>query len=116
MDQQEMTEPIQEQSVPEIKKPNFFERFWFVFVILAILALLLVGILWASNQGPISFRPKPSPTPLPSPTAEIDTTTSTLEKQGTSDEISDIEADLNTTDLTNIDKELTDIDSELSSP
>jgi len=47
------------------------------------------------------------------PISPADTSLKQLEKQGTSDELSAIEADLNATDLSNLDKELGDIGKEL---
>jgi len=44
---------------------------------------------------------------------ETDAIVSRLESQGTSDEIADIEADLNTTELDNLDSELDDLLNEL---
>jgi uncharacterized protein HemX len=51
----------------------------------------------------------------PTPMAEEDALTDQYEKQSSSDEIADIEADLNATSFEGIDEELTDIDKELSS-
>lgn len=45
-----------------------------------------------------------------------DSQTQLLEKQGSSNELSSIESDLVTTDLTDLDKELKDIEAELISP
>jgi len=45
-----------------------------------------------------------------------DSQTQLLEKQGNSNELSSIESDLETTDLTDLDKELKDIEAELTSP
>ena len=45
-----------------------------------------------------------------------DSQTQLLEKQGSSNELSGIESDLMTTDLTDLDKELKDIEAELTSP
>ena len=47
-------------------------------------------------------------------TAQEDDTLTALQEQGTSDEIADIEADLNFTDLEGLDAELEDIEKELS--
>ena len=93
------------------KKPNFFERFWYVFVVAAIICLLLVGVLWKLVKGQAKTTPV---TPTPTPIEEVDQSTQELESQGTSDEIGDIEADLEATDLTELDKELSDIENELS--
>ncbi len=45
-----------------------------------------------------------------------DNQTQLLEKQGNSNELSSIESDLETTDLTDLDKELKEIEAELTSP
>jgi hypothetical protein len=45
-----------------------------------------------------------------------DSQTQVLEKQDTSNEISSIESDLKKTDLADLDKELSEIESELASP
>ena len=74
------------------------------------------GGLWVVNQGSLESKTTPTPTPIPNSAAKLDSATAVLEQQGTSDELSDIETDLETTDLTNIDKELSDIESELFSP
>ncbi len=120
MDEETPTTPRPESVMPEervISEPGKefnLGKLWFIPVMLVLVALIVVGSLWVMNKGLIT--PKPSPAPTPSPSAEIDEDTAVLEEQGTSDEISDIEADLNATDLFDIDKELTDIDRELSSP
>lgn len=66
------------------------------------LILLLVWLVW---QGKIT---------VPG-TEKFDFQTTRLESQGTSDEASSIERDLDATDLSNLDRELTDIERELSS-
>jgi hypothetical protein len=93
------------------KKPSFFERFWYLFVIAAIICLLLVGVLWKLTQSQVKTPPV---TPTPTPTEAVDQSTQALESQGTSDDLGDIEADLNATDFTDLDKELSDIENELS--
>lgn len=45
---------------------------------------------------------------------EPDTTTQALEQVSQSDEVADIETDLSTTDVSNLDKELSDIEAELN--
>jgi uncharacterized protein HemX len=52
--------------------------------------------------------------PTPTPTEEEDTLTVSYEQLSDSDEIADIESDLNATSFEGIDAELSDIDSELS--
>lgn len=92
-------------------KPSFLDRFWFAFVIIALVCLIGIGALWFLNKRQ-AIPGTVAPTPTPS--EEVDEGTKKLEEQGTSDEITDIETDLNATDLTEIDKELTDIENELS--
>lgn len=116
MDQEEKIEPVQKEVVPEESKPSLLQRFWIVFVILAVIMVLIIGFLWASNQGLIPFKRTVVPTPTPTPLVETDSMTTALEQQETSDEISAIEKDLQVTDFSNLDKELTDIESELSAP
>ncbi|HUS51848.1 MAG TPA: hypothetical protein VMX77_00050 [Candidatus Bathyarchaeia archaeon] len=91
-------------------KPNFLERFWYLFVILAVLCLFVLGVLLFTMRG--STKPTPV-APTPTPTEEVDQSTQELESQSGSDEIDDIEADLGSTDLTNLDQELTRIEDEL---
>lgn len=112
------SEPVvtQKKPAPEIGKGISFDKLWFIPVILALVVLIVVGALWVMNKGLLAPKPSPSPVPTASPVAEIDESTTALEEQGTSDEISVIESDLNATDLSQIDKELSEIESELSSP
>lgn len=107
------SEPVVTQA-PEAGKGFGFDKLWFIPVILALVVVIVVGALWVTNKG--LLIPQPSPTPTPTPAAEVDEGTAALEEQGTSDEVSEIEADLNATDLSDIDKELTDIENELTSP
>ena len=107
-------EPAQVEKVIGEEKQSVFKKFWYVFAILGVivalcLAFLVYGYLKLNQQ-------KSAPIPTPTATEEIDEQTSDLEEQGASDEIEDIEADLEATDLSGIDQELEDIDSELSSP
>ncbi len=116
--QQEQVEEQLEELKPEKSKLEFLEKFWFIPVILAIVAVVVVGSLWAVNQGWLAPKASPTPTPLPSPTsgAETDESITALEEQGASDEVSAIEADIGATDLSDLDKELTDIENEFSTP
>ena len=104
----------------EEEKPNILKRFWYLFVIFGVMIVLSLGILVygyhkLSQAKPV---PLPTPTPIPTPTVaeEVDEQTSALKGQGSSDELEDIETDLEATDLSGIDQELEDIDSEFSSP
>lgn len=95
----------------------FFERFWFVFVILGFVLISIMGILLIANQKLFSRRRASAPsfpvfTPTPTPLVEGEATITALEEQGTSDEISAIEADLEATDFSEIDKELIEIEAE----
>ncbi|HUV42962.1 MAG TPA: hypothetical protein VMY36_03640 [Patescibacteria group bacterium] len=124
MEPEEITQPVQEPTVPpepvEVQeKPGLIKRFWFIpltFILLFI--LLMVGYLFTNQNLDIFnldfFKKTPQVSPTPSPATESET--ASLEKQGTSDEISEIEADLSKTDLSDLDKELTDIEEELTSP
>lgn len=105
----------EKMEIEEIQ-PSFLKRFWFIPLILVILAILGVGIFWVYKQklAVPKVIPTPAPTTIPTPVVEVDTTTAALEQQGTSDEISAIEADLEATDFTEIDKELEDIEAELT--
>lgn len=103
-------------------KPSFFKKYGLIIVtldVILVLGLVVMGVsYWRISQTRSLPSPTPTPTSLPTPTPseETDAQTSTLEEQGTSDEIEDIEADLEATDLSEIDKELEDIESELTSP
>ncbi len=124
MEPEEITQPVQEPTVsPEPmevqEKPGLIKRFWFLplaFILLFI--LLMVGYLFTNQNLEIFnldlFKKTPQVTPTSSPATESET--ASLEEQGTSDETTEIEADLRKTDLTDLDKELTDIEEELTSP
>lgn len=77
-----------------------------VFGIIIIVVLLILGgfYFWGTLNDSMS------PAEIE---AEIDTALESLETQSTSDEVSDIEADLDATLLDDLDKELEDIDLEL---
>ena len=106
-----------------MEQKNFLEKFWYLFVILAIILISAVGSLWFYNQkaiqeksdqakmGVSDFIPEET-----APPTEEDTQTAALQQQSDSDEINDIEADLQATDLSNLDKELADIEAEIASP
>ncbi len=88
------------------------KKFWFLPLLLVLVVVIVGGMLWAMESGLILPKPSPSPTP----TAVEDESTAALEEQGTSDEIWEIEADLNATDLSDLDKEVQDIEKELAAP
>lgn len=115
------------------KKTNFFEKFWYLFVGLAIVLILTIASLWFLNQKTINEQKALKQiemenaakqellnkavigaiTPTP---AETDVQTLQLENQGSSDEIADIEKDLTNTNLDTIDQEKDTIDQELNNP
>ena len=106
-----------------MEQKNFLEKFWYLFVILAIILISAVGSLWFYNQKTLQESSRQiapgaeemitEETALPT---EEDTQTAALEQQSDSDEINDIEADIQATDLSNLDKELADIEAEIASP
>jgi len=102
------------------EKTNFFEKFWYLFVILAVILIGVVAGLWFYNQKSLSLLNQTSaPAEEVIPQAveeETDTQTAALESQSESDEVASIEADLENTDLGNIDKEITDIEAEINNP
>lgn len=73
---------------------------WWAWVIVAIIAVLIVFYFSFSSRTPTDKT-------IP------DKTTQALEQVGTSDEVSAIEQDLGATDLSGLDKELSDIEAEL---
>ncbi len=105
------------------EKTSFFEKFWYLFVSLAIILLAVVGGLWFYNQKTLEKNssqtlPQTEEMMTEETTSQIeeDAQTAALQQQSDSDEISQIEADIQATDLSNIDKELTDIETEISNP
>ena len=101
-------------------KKNLFERFWYIFVIIAIVLIGVVGYLWFNNQSLLKLKISEAPLGQmfiepEDMTEEIETDEMTIElqKQGSSDQIEEIEEDLQNTDLTGITKELDDIESEI---
>ena len=113
----------QEHRMPEAQVSGAREQMetpkW-PFVLFALLLVAALGggyILYQRAQTPIatpvpSFKPVVAPRPTPIP--EQDDQTRVFMNQRDSEEISDIEADLNGTDLSKIDLELTQVDSEAS--
>jgi len=101
-------------------KKNLFERFWYIFVIIAVVLIGVVGYLWFNNQSLLKLKVSEAPLGQmfiepEDMTEEIETDemTTELQKQGSSDQIEEIEEDLQNTDLTGITKELDDIESEI---
>ena len=104
------TEPIEEKSKKKFP--------WLILiVILVILAAGLGFFTWYSSR---QMAPKAVVTPIPEtiqptaqPTSAIDQKTAELEEVGESDELDEIEADLNKTDLDELDQEFETIEKEL---
>jgi len=73
-------------------------------LVLAALLLIILGVVsYLLASGKLTSR------------VPYETSIRNMEIQSDSDEVADIEADLNTTELDNLDKELGDIESELNS-
>lgn len=92
-------------------------------VLVVIVTIISLGIILFNfskpRESPVSQVTSTPAAVTSEPTITVtaeDQATQNLSTQGTSDEIADIEKDLNNTDLTNIDKEVDDINSELSQP
>jgi len=108
------------------EKTNFLEKFWYIFVIIALALIVIVTTLWVNNQKALkqaemkSTQTIQQPTNIsqttPTPTVIEDEITAKLATQSGSDEISDIEKDLNETDFSSLDKEMTNIEAEISKP
>jgi len=115
----ETTEEIQPISTIHEDKPSFLKEYWWIIVVLLVAILLAVGIfLFLNNKLEREMAPKPLDNqiminPDSSPEDEL---LSEIGKEGTSDEISSIEDDLEATKLTDLDRELTDIETELALP
>ncbi len=100
------------------EKTNFFEKFWYLFVILALILVGFVGSLWFLNQKAIKTKQlEITPVALEETTSalsEEENEIATLENQDESDEVESIEADLQNTNLSNLDKEMADIETEIT--
>jgi len=99
---------------------NFFERFWYLFTAIAVILIGLVAYLWLNNQALLKIKETTLKISPISNTEndqkqqdETDPMTIDLEMQGSSDQIEEIEYDLQTTDFTDIDKELDEIETEI---
>ena len=100
------------------EKTNFLEKFWYLFVILAVVLVGVIGGLWFNNQKVLqesSNQNAPVAEEI-TPTTEEDTQIAALEQQSDSDEVNDIESDIQATDLSNLDKEMANIEAEIASP
>jgi len=107
-----------------MEQKNFFEKFWYLFVIIALVLTGVVSTLWIINQKSLKLSKEKTTPPIvqqvvipqPTPTIITDEATTNLETQSDSDEVGAIENDIKATDLSNIDKELVDIEGEISTP
>jgi hypothetical protein len=104
-------------------KINFFEKFWYIFVIIALILIAVVTTLWFNNQKSLKNKQnqviQPPVETMIQPTLTLvpgDTATVNLETQSDSDEISSIENDIKATNLTDLNKEMATIEAELSNP
>lgn len=78
--------------------------------IIVIVLVLSAGAYYFLKQVPTSTDlNSQDQTPVVTTPADVDVVTSTLSTQGTSTDIADIQADLNSTDLTGLDAGLSDI-------
>jgi len=101
------------------EKTNFFEKFWYLSVILAVVLIGVVAGLWFYNQKSLNSLNQQTSVPVEElnlADEETDIQTAALESQSESDEIVDIESDLQNTDLSNLDKEMADIEEEINNP
>lgn len=83
---------------------------WAWVVLVAVIAAVVFGVY---------YWPKVKPAEAPADMEEFnqpDAATQALEQATTSDEVADIEQDLNVTDFSNLDQELSDIEAELNQP
>lgn len=109
------------------EKQTFLEKFWYLFVIIAVFSLGSVVFLWMNNQNinqikqqleenkTLTQQTTPTPTQQTTPTPsqqqeEVDEAIQKFKQQSSGDEIKDIENDLQNTDFTGIDKELDEIE------
>jgi len=117
----DINEPVQELIGPDPNKNYSFKKLASFLLVIVVILLAAAGIFLVTQQkiGKPKTTPMVTPSPTPTATAELsetDTSTTALETQGVSDEITEIEKDLKATSLADIDKELADIETELSLP
>lgn len=100
------TSPIQELEAPQTKSTGAIIGSIIIIVVLIIGGLYLWGKQIVEKETQSTMTPEQI-------LSETDAVTDSLKNQGTSNKISDIETDLNSTDLNNLDKELENINTEL---
>lgn len=90
------------------KKNNSYTNSSTVFIqLLALAVIVMIFVMFIAKQTQ-RVAVVPSPTPI------NDVQGANFTKQGSSDEITEIEADLKATDFTKLDSGISDIDSDLS--
>ena len=104
--------PVADGPVPEIEAPQTNSTGAIIGSIIIIIILIIGGLyLWGKQivekETQVSITPEQI-------LSETDPVLDSLKNQGVSDKITDIEADLNATDLNNLDKELQNINTELN--
>ena len=116
--------PLLQPKQNNMEQKNFLEKFWYIFVIIAIVLIGIVSTLWITNQNSLKLSKEKTTSPIvqqevtpqPTPTIIIDEATTNLESQSNSDEVGAIENDIKATDLSSVDKELAAIEEEISTP
>ena len=95
------------------EKENILVRFWFVpLVLFLMVATMMIGF-WAYNQNLIKLPSTSSSYSSPVTQSPAKPEAQTVEK---SDEIEKIEADLDKEDFSDLDKELNEIEADLTTP
>lgn len=105
MDMQQTTQmPASGSSMGGGMKPvgGAMKKNWWIWI--AVGAVVILILAWFLSQGTPSYGPG---------TATEDQQTEMLSQQSASDDLSAIEADVSATDLSDLDKELSDIESQL---
>lgn len=110
--------PEETQTPPKSHPKTIFYILLLLVVIITFAALAMIYMKFAgSNTSQLEQNTNQlqEEVQIPEPTiVETDEDTKALQTQGSSDEVSDIEKDLKNTDLTNLDKELSSISSEIN--
>lgn len=104
--------PMTNMNMPEIEPPKSKSTGAIVGSIIIIVILIIGGLyLWGKQITKVEIQQATTPEQILS---EPDQTLGSLKNQSASDKVKDIEADLNTTNLDNLNKELENINTELS--
>lgn len=115
--------PVQPSTVSLEPPPkNHFKTFFYLLTILILLTTAIaLGIIIIKSinlkisqpRQPNIIEPQETIIPSPTPEEEVNSDLKSLENQSSSDEIKDIEKDLQNTDFTNLEKEISSISSEI---